>query len=979
MDVGRYESGLEQQAKGTLSWVQSKSEYVRWKESDVSGLLWVTGHPGCGKTTLALFVTHALADHTRPHDIVCRFFCNENEPSHDASALLRALIYQIISRRRRLLKVVRKASDRGGMQTLRQFDALWDIFVKIACDNRVASISIIIDGIEGYDRKTQTKLIRRISELIRSGAARQVKFFITSRPHALALQYIDVDPAQMLLLRMENEQQVIEQDVNLFIHQRLELLVRTGSCKSSTRDELEKILVSKAGRTFLWVSLILPLLEERRVLSTADVTSIVAQLPPDLAVTYEKLLDMISPHEQKLVARLLRLIVVSARALTGYELSILMEITPDHHSARSLEEDQLQMDSRMVLLVLGPLVRVSDSKISLIHISLKDYLLDLGKTPSHRLSETFGVDMQRDTRILVSACVYYLGLDEFGGEIFQREILGDNDLLSSDVSQAAEADVTISTLPFDIFNEPLFHNEQEQDIELGMQVANRYKLFDYAAVHWMRDLFRCDVGVVQDLVDPISVICGSEQIRLTNWLRYFWMRTGMTEQCIAADPLIVACYFGHVYLLQTYLNSLQECQSETIWTALFWAAREGHISCVTALLRHRKTTNIPKPSISSIAPLHAAAQCGHLECVEALLKDDRINVNSYDSNGRTALSLASANGHSDVVTALFLHKAIDVNLPDKSNYTAVFWWAVAVKSGPASSPFLTDLRVNLDHVDKQGRTPLSWAAEEGTETAVDGLIRSQRITIGRKDSKGRTPISYAAQNGHHEVVRLLYNSQPKQALIQDHTGRNAYSWAADQPNSRVLSELLKLHHDRGDINGADVEDENGWAPLAWALNPPGFPENVRTLIESEEVDLNRKDKTEGRTPLSLAAAYGLTEIVGLLLSKKDIILDSKDVNGRTPLSYAAGRGNVGVISQLLPLKGVDINSTDKTGCTPLSWAAREGCCEVITLLLSHPQIDCSVRDASGRLPLQVALAYGQDRAADILQANTVEARRDARQ
>ena len=168
---------------------------------------------------MALYVMRTLVEHRHTRHVVCRYFCDENEPTHDASALLRALIFQIVNYRRRLLRLVRKASDRGGMQSLRQFDALWDIFVQIAHDNTVASISVIIDGIEGYDRKTQTKLIHRISELLKSQAVVPVKFFITSRPNAEALQKIDVHPAQMLLLRLEDEQQVIGKDVNLFIHQ----------------------------------------------------------------------------------------------------------------------------------------------------------------------------------------------------------------------------------------------------------------------------------------------------------------------------------------------------------------------------------------------------------------------------------------------------------------------------------------------------------------------------------------------------------------------------------------------------------------------------------------------------------------------------------------------------------------------------------------------------------------------------------------
>ena len=257
------------------------------------------------------------------------------------------------------------------------------------------------------------------------------------------------------------------------------------------------------------------------------------------------------------------------------------------------------------------------------------------------------------------------------------------------------------------------------------------------------------------------------------------------------------------------------------------------------------------------------------------------------------------------------------------------------KSDQAISPFLTDLRVDLDHLDKDERTPLSWAVEEGALSVIKGLIRSRRVIIRRKDGKGRVTISYAAQHGHLDVVRLLLKSQLEQASVRDNVG---------------------------------------WTPLAWAMNPPGYLENVTELLQSRTIDINRKDKVRGRTPLSLAATYGSPSIARLLSCTRGIHLDSRDATGRTPLSHAAGSGNIDVVSLLLSREDVDINSSDDDGCTPLSWVAREGCCEVIPLLLFNPNIDCLLRDGLDRLPHEVNLAYGQNRAANILQLSTIEGR-----
>lgn len=60
----------------------------------------------------------------------------------------------------------------------------------------------------------------------------------------------------------------------------------------------------------------------------------------------------------------------------------------------------------------------------------------------------------------------------------------------------------------------------------------------------------------------------------------------------------------------------------------------------------------------------------------------------------------------------------------------------------------------IDSKDKDGRTPLSWAAEKGHE-AVVRLLLDNGAAIEVKDSSSRTPVSWAAEQGHEAVVRLL--------------------------------------------------------------------------------------------------------------------------------------------------------------------------------------------------------------------------------
>jgi Ankyrin repeats (3 copies) len=106
----------------------------------------------------------------------------------------------------------------------------------------------------------------------------------------------------------------------------------------------------------------------------------------------------------------------------------------------------------------------------------------------------------------------------------------------------------------------------------------------------------------------------------------------------------------------------------------------------------------------------------------------------------------------------------------------------------------------------------------------------------------------------------------------------------------------------------------------------------------------------------LAAYFGLTDVLKLLLATGKVDVDSKDTYGRTPLSWAAGCGHEAVVTLLLATGKVDVDSKDTYGQTPLSWAAERGHEAVVTLLLATGKVDVDSKDTDGRTPLSWAAA-----------------------
>lgn len=166
-----------------------------------------------------------------------------------------------------------------------------------------------------------------------------------------------------------------------------------------------------------------------------------------------------------------------------------------------------------------------------------------------------------------------------------------------------------------------------------------------------------------------------------------------------------------------------------------------------------------------------------------------------------------------------------------------------------------------------------------------------------------------------------------------------------------------------------------------------FPIVVKFLLENA-ANISLKTSEGGYTALHLAACNLNTDIVEMLLARKDVVVDQEDNIGFTPLllatvynrlpnmemiikagadlthaeqdgdtalHFAADKNNVEAANLLLE-KGIDINTTDKHGWTALHIAAREGHREIVQFLIDR-NIDIEKKESKGRTAREIALKY----------------------
>lgn len=144
--------------------------------------------------------------------------------------------------------------------------------------------------------------------------------------------------------------------------------------------------------------------------------------------------------------------------------------------------------------------------------------------------------------------------------------------------------------------------------------------------------------------------------------------------------------------------------------------------------------------------------------------------------------------------------------------------------------------------------------------------------------------------------------------------------------------------------------------------------------EATEIEQLVSARTNGATPLVIAARNGHYEIVYYLLNKThanceqtgSVIFDGETIEGAPPLWCAAAAGHLHIV-KLLVKHGAVVNSTTKTNSTPLRAACFDGHYEIVKYLVKNGA-DIEVANRHGHTCLMIACYKGHYRIAQYLLA-----------
>lgn len=896
----------------TCKWIRSHEKFRRWMSADQSGILLVSGKPGCGKSVLAKHIETWLLKNRDVGDryqVAAFFFNGRGEKiEQTASGMIRALLYQIIDGRRALFGQIpimkeyhawRQKGKVGGVEW--PLSTLHALFLSLQDIKDNFIFYLIIDSLDEAEAHIDSKdsvsgVVQFLQELVSPNSTCKFKIFLTSRPPTILQKFRNSLHPRIAL--ESTDSQYIEKDVDTYISNQV---ISYLEDHIGNPEAIIKILRERSNGIFLWVDLVMKRVKMEIEYGGGNTTLLeeLNNMSEGMEELYRNILGRLESKRRDFRSIMLQWVLFAERPLTAEEFRIAINI--NRYPTKYLSEDELIRDLSLDQFILqveshcGGLVEfrcpevfedtASDSSskletrakymVQLIHQSAKDFLLE------HR-SEWFSPG----------------GIESIKWESAHLQL----------------AHTCLTYLSFDAFSKGPIEGARWRDSKWYRNDLQRNRLLEYAALYWPKHLN--------------MVPRPPEQM----WQLVFNFMENKPKA-----------------LLSYQVSRTDRNHSFSDSVELLHIVSELGYEVIVQKLTENGAVNTDATDEEGRTPLSLAAGAGHLNIVKQLIGKGRVLLNSKDKKGRTPLFWAAANGHEDVVRLLLGYEGIEADSNDMAGSTPLYW---AVNLGKET---LVRLLLDQKDVNPNSRdwfwclTPLESAVIDGNKAIVEMLLDHGGVCLESDEANNhQTPLSLAAKRGHLEVVELLLNRGDK-LDSKDNGGRTPLMWAAAEGHETVVTFLLE--------HGAklDSKDGKGRTSLSHAAEH-GHVAVVELLLE-KGTPINLWD-INNRTPLSWAAENGNRAVVELLL-KRGAEVDSRDCQGRTPLSFAASldeyKGDLNIqllqekearnleVVKLLLEHGAEVEARDIYHRTPLLRAKERGFWEIEALLSKHSAESSSLK------------------------------------
>jgi hypothetical protein len=355
--------------KDSYRWILDNASFQQWHNASQSQLLWIKGDPGKGKTMLLCGIIDELQKTAVRTACVSYFFCQATDSRiNSATAVLRGLLYLLVSQQPALISHVRKKHDHAGKSMFEDANAwvtLTEIFADVLQDPSLGTAYLIVDALD----ECVTDLPKLLDFVAKqSSASSRVKWIVSSRNWPGIEEQLE-QAGHKVRLSLELNAASVSAAVSVFIEQKVSQLAEQKKYDEQTREAVLKRLTSNANDTFLWVALVC---QDLRATARRNVIKKLSSFPPGLDALYKQMMQQISQSDDaELCRQLLALIALVYRPITLPELVALAEQLEDTADKYELQE---------IISLCGSFLTLQGETIYFVHQSAQDFLLTKAAT-----------------------------------------------------------------------------------------------------------------------------------------------------------------------------------------------------------------------------------------------------------------------------------------------------------------------------------------------------------------------------------------------------------------------------------------------------------------------------------------------------------------------------------------------------------------------------------------------------------------------
>lgn len=686
----------------TCQWLFQHKHFRDWESArgidGHNGFLWIKGKPGCGKSTIMKTALERSQKHLQKQDktknikqAIVHYFFNARAPASlekSSLGLYRSLTYQLLRScpsLRSLFTTKFAFKDPEHSEDAWTKEELQDFLCDVVISVEPMSLCVFVDALdEGEEEDDVRQLISFLVDLseraLGPDSSCQLRICLSSR------HYPHIGIKKGLSLVVEDQPQH-DQDIDTYI--RKKLIGPNGEDK----DELSAEIRRKSGSIFLWVVLVVDLLnktDDHGSLLT-DMKACLDTIPGDLNKLFKEILEKSADGIEASIA-LLQWVLFSRRALEPEELYLAIEHSRSPWdltflSPKNIRPPSTDRLSRYILNHSRGLVELTSTEppvVQFIHETVREFLIRGDGLCSLKPALSASLEgLSHET--LKTSCLRYISTSKIP-----------DDLMS--------------------YATPRANNGRYSYLRLKDKIRKEMPFIEYAASY---------------------VFNHAEHAQRHDISQETFLRSQ-----IDADGI----WQGQNRLWWNVLERFEARKYPPDVTLLYFIAEQGHPSLLSALLRVSNTVNV-KCGRYGYA-LHAACVAGNEQIVRSLMTNGA-DVNTRGKEHDHPFIAAILSKHFTLVPILQQYaRPPDPILLHKPLLT------MTARGSLEGVEAILKLGAELNGSNNRAETVLHMAARKSRERIIEFLLQ-YGANVNTQGGKYGNALQAASWSGHEKIVQML--------------------------------------------------------------------------------------------------------------------------------------------------------------------------------------------------------------------------------